>query len=132
MLDATSIFNKQIIGIDRKPGTIEDEKEFNWMIGVAQEELKELKDAHEEGDFIKELDAVTDLVYFVAGFFTRYGIDPSTAEKIFFAVHDCNMEKKKGMKNRLIKHSNDAVKPEGWVGPEERIMEILDGLKNLR
>ena len=37
------------------------------------------------------------------------------------------MEKKLGtVAKRAVEGAADAVKPEGWVSPEERIIEILD------
>jgi len=132
MYELTDKFNKEVIGINRKMGTIEDSTEFDWCLGVVQEELGEFLQAHKEGDFIKELDAVTDLLYFVSGFMTRMGVPPELSKQIFQAVHDCNMKKKKGKKKREVQHENDAIKPEGWIPPEMRIVELLNSYENNR
>lgn len=127
IFDKTHEFNTKLIGINRKPGTVEDKSEFDWMIGTVLEELDELQTAHEEGDFIAELDSVTDALYFIGGFMTRMGIPPKVAKEIFSVVHDCNMMKKKGMKKeRDHVHSLDAIKPNDWVAPEDAIMKILE------
>lgn len=132
MFNKVAAFNKNIIGIDRTPGSVEDTSEFDWMIGVVLEELQELKDAHEQGDFVKELDAVTDLLFFATGFYSRMGIKPDVAREIFDAVSACNMNKIKGRKiERVNQHENDAIKPKGWTGPEEQIMIILDRERSL-
>lgn len=126
MFEKVAKFNKELIGIDRQPGAVEDRGEFDFMVGTIDEEKLELIEAFDEGDFIKALDATADLIYFATGFFTRMGIGPKTAQKICYAVHDCNMQKVAGKKSaREVTHDLDAVKPAGWVGPEERIMEIL-------
>lgn len=126
LFEKVAKFNKEIIGIDRKPGEIEDFSEMKFMIGSIKEEKTELLEAYESGDFVKALDATADLIYFATGFFTRMGIGPKTAQKICFAVHDCNMQKQLGTKEeRETTHGLDAIKPEGWEGPEDRIMEIL-------
>ena len=132
MYKLTDKFNKEVIGIDRKMGTIEDKTEFHWCLGVVLEELDEFKQAHDEGDFIKELDAVTDLLYFVSGFMTRMGVPPKLAKQIFEAVHDCNMKKSKGKKVRDIQHESDAIKPKGWIPPEMKIVELLNTYESNR
>jgi hypothetical protein len=123
-----SKFNKEVIGIDRPCGTIEDGKEFNFLIGSMKEEIKELITAREESDFIGEIDAICDLVYFAVGGLARMGVSPEASNKIFEVIHDCNMQKSKGKKKeREVTHNLDAVKSSTWIGPESQIMDILDG-----
>ena len=120
-------FNKEVIGIDRQPGIIEDQKEVDWLIGSLLEEIQEYKDAQQNGDFVGCLDAICDLIYFAAGAMTRMGIDASVSSEIFKSIHGCNMHKAKGKKKeRIFAHDLDATKPEGWVGPEDKICDILD------
>jgi predicted HAD superfamily Cof-like phosphohydrolase len=122
-------FNMEIIGIDRTTaiGPIVDQEELGFFIGTLQEEIDEFIQANEEKDFIGQIDALVDLIYFAAGGFTRMGVPSHVTEKIFTAVHDANMTKKKGKKDRENGcHELDAVKPLDWVSPEERIMIILD------
>lgn len=127
MIEQIDKFNRDLLCISRSPGSIQDKTEFDWFIGVLNEEKEELIKAHTEGDFIGEIDAVIDLMYFAGGFFTRVGLPPSVTIKIFNHIHECNMKKVAGKKaSRAISHNIDAIKPEDWVGPEEGIMNILD------
>lgn len=122
-------FNKNIIGVNRELGPIQDETEYKWGINAIHEELSEWQQAREDGDFIGEIDAVMDIIYFSMGFLTRMGIPHEQSKSIFEAIHRANMEKKLGTKNRVFTHSLDAIKPNNWVPPEERIANILDTIK---
>jgi predicted HAD superfamily Cof-like phosphohydrolase len=122
-------FNKNIIGIDRMGPQELDKKELDWLVGALTEEIEELKTAHRRHDFVDQIDAIIDLIYFAAGALTRMGIDSETSEKIFDAVHGCNMRKIKGTKLRVVKSELDAIKPAEWQSPEIAIMKIL---KNCR
>lgn len=127
MFEEVEEFNNEVIGIHRTPGTISDPKEFEWCVGVILEELEELKTAHFNGDFVCELDAVIDLLYFTAGFMTRMGIPANISKEIFQTVHNSNMSKCIGLKKeRVSSHELDAVKPAGWVSPEPKIYAILN------
>lgn len=120
-------FNHTLIGVPvRQPGTIENEEELGFLIGSLQEEVDEFDQAAGQ-DFIAEIDSLIDLIYFAMGGLVRMGIPSEASEKIFIAVHEANMQKVKGRKDRPNGSCDlDAVKPEGWVSPEERIMEILE------
>jgi predicted HAD superfamily Cof-like phosphohydrolase len=48
---------------------------------------------------------------------------------MFTAVHEANMAKKRGMKDRLIQHELDAVKPDKWKDPKATIKVLLKQLK---
>lgn len=122
-------FNMGIIGIDRtsSPGPIEDQEELGFFVGTLHEEIEEFETACRESDFVGQIDALQDLIYFAAGGMVRMGIKAKVSNKIFSAIHDANMTKKKGKKQRDNgSHELDAIKPEGWVSPEERIATILD------
>lgn len=127
MFDKVEDFNKRVIGIDRNCGPISDESEFEWCIGTLQEEIKEWREARKNKDFIGEIDSVIDIIYFSCGFLTRMGISHDKCAKMFSAVHDANMAKKLGTKDREITHSLDAIKPVGWCSPEISISKILEG-----
>ena len=120
-------FNKSVVGVpDRKPGSIEDAEEVGFLVGSLQEEIEEFTEALGQ-DFIGEIDALLDLIYFACGGLCRMGIPSDVSEKMFAAVHDANMMKAKGRKESR-EHGTcdlDAVKPEDWVSPEARIMTIL-------
>jgi predicted HAD superfamily Cof-like phosphohydrolase len=127
IFDAIEDFNVNIIGINRiLPSPIEDESEFGFFVGCLKEEIEELEEAHGQ-DFIAEIDAVIDLIYFAVGGLCRMGIPARIQRDIFTAVHSANMQKAAGKKEAREKaHSLDAVKPEGWESPEQRIIEIIE------
>lgn len=126
MFEKVEQFNKTIIGIDRKPGPM-PEDEVGFWVGTIKEELEEFEDAYRTSDFPAQIDSIIDLLYFGVGALVRMGIPSGVAREIFEAVHEANMTKKKGKKEeRDVQHGNDAVKPEGWQSPEQKIMQILD------
>jgi hypothetical protein len=86
-------------------------------------ELVELDEAIEARDLVGVVDALQDLKYFIYGTELALGI-PS--EPCFLAVHDANMDKLfPDGKPRYREGDRKVIKPEGWVGPEDRIAEIL-------
>jgi predicted HAD superfamily Cof-like phosphohydrolase len=104
------------------------EDELLLLARQLREESKELEDAHVAGDYIGAIDALIDNLYFTIGGLHRLGLTPEQMLKCFDVVHHCNMEKKRGRVEREgVSSGDDAVKPAEWVGPEERIAEILGG-----
>ena len=122
--------NREIVQVPiREIGPIQDNEEVGYLIGCLREEIDEFEEAIDQ-DFIGQVDALIDLIYFAAGGLTRMGIPSKLSKKIFAAVHDANMTKKNGIKaERSISHELDAVKPEGWIGPEERIIKLIESHK---
>lgn len=95
------------------------EKRLRWM----EEEIREAREAIAAGDLVGFADALNDLLYFVAGSFLAHGVP---AEETFNAVHDANMAKLfPDGKPRYREGDGKVIKPEGWVGPEARIADIL-------
>jgi predicted HAD superfamily Cof-like phosphohydrolase len=84
------------------------------------EELSELLKAHEKQDLVDAADAIADLAYVTMGCAHHMGIP---LPRILDIVHDCNMDKVPGTTSRGTQQ--DAMKPAGWVGPEEHIALIL-------
>ena len=89
------------------------------------EEACELESADVE-DVVECIDAVIDSLYFGMGVLYKMGIDDVLFTKIFTAVHEANMTKKKGTNSKRDLGAADAIKLEGWVSPEARIQEILN------
>ncbi|MBR4891062.1 MAG: DUF1599 domain-containing protein [Clostridia bacterium] len=100
------------------------EKRYRWFYDVMNEELAEFGAAYNKGDNIGMLDALIDMAYFLLGRVYECGFTEAEWDKCFAAVHECNMTKRKGNKGRGS--DDDAVKDADWVGPEERIREILN------
>lgn len=86
------------------------------------EEIDEMGEAYADGDIVKVADAIADLVYVALG--TAY-LMQLPFEEIWAAVQKANMSKQRGMTKRNMAY--DAVKPEGWVGPEVEISAAIFG-----
>lgn len=80
------------------------------------EEANEFKDSCAEGDLDGAVDALIDLIYVAVGGLGEMGVlvQPTWAE-----VQNANMRKRRGSvdKPRSDGTGYDAVKPEGWTGP---------------
>ncbi|AAX84877.1 hypothetical protein [Xanthomonas phage Xp15] len=119
-------FNKQVLNLNEPELRLLNAQELEWSKKAVLEELEEFIQAHRQQDFVGAVDAVGDLVYFAIGFFFRMGLTPDQVNQVMMAINDANMEKKLGkVAARNIDGVADATKPEGWVGPEERIAAIL-------
>lgn len=118
-------FNQNVLGIDpRLPMPLVD-NEKTWLAGCIREESEELEDA---SDLVDQVDALVDAIIFASGGLYRLGLTVEQAERCVSAVMDANFQKKAGQKaGRVFEGVVDAVKPEDWVGPEERIRQVLDG-----
>lgn len=128
LIDNIFTFNRELLGVkDREKGLLSD-KELDYAVKAAIEEVTEMKEAHKAQDYIGAVDAVCDLLYFGVGFLARMGLSESEVRQCMQAVHEANMTKKLGVQaKRGGEGVADAVKPENWVGPEERIAAILGG-----
>lgn len=98
-----------------------------FRTGFIQEELDELKDALATGDKVGAFDALLDLAYVVYGTALFAGISPAQWHAGMHAVHTANMAKVRVESAADSKRGSifDCKKPEGWVGPEARLKEIL-------
>ncbi|QGZ16782.1 MazG-like nucleotide pyrophosphohydrolase [Microbacterium phage Dewdrop] len=87
----------------------------DWII----EEANELKEAAEERNIVKALDALADAEYFAVGGYVVLGHD---GQRIWENVHGSNMEKL-GSDGKPVPHPTiprKIGKPEGWVPPEAK------------
>jgi len=98
-----------------------------FRLKFLKEELDELEEALGESDRVKAFDALLDLVYVAYGTALFMGIDSAQWTAGMRAVHNCNMAKVRVAKAEDSKRGSafDVKKPEGWVGPEARLAEIL-------
>lgn len=80
---------------------------LSWM----QEELEELNEAFQEGNYGEQIDALCDLLYFAYGCAIEMGVD---LEPFFDVVHRSNMLKEGGP----TRADGKIVKPDGWVEPD--------------
>jgi predicted HAD superfamily Cof-like phosphohydrolase len=88
------------------------EQRFDWL----EEETTELGQAYLQGDLVGVADALGDLIYVALGTAVEMGIP---MDKVFQAIHKANMAKLPAVDGGKVK------KPEGWVGPEKEIEQIL-------
>lgn len=90
---------------------------------LMREEVKEFVEAK---DSVGQMDALGDLIYFALGCAVQAGID---LEPIFHTIHKCNMNKlhTNPDSSKFVKYREDGkvLKPDGWVGPEEEIKNII-------
>ena len=123
MFDRVFQFNREIVGIGSRQLKAFSEPEKKWMVGVLREEAAELESSE---DLVDQVDALVDSIIFAVGGLSRLGLTSVEAYQCFSAVMAANFEKKAGSKaGRVVEGVADAVKPTGWVGPEERIKSIL-------
>lgn len=119
-------FNEEILGIPHRDKGLQEEDEYRLSHHQMQEEVGEFLEACEQEDFIGALDALIDNVVFTYGVAYKMGIDSKTFHECFEAVMHSNMSKKKGVKEgREGYNASDAIKPEGWMAPEDAIAKIL-------
>jgi predicted HAD superfamily Cof-like phosphohydrolase len=119
-------FNREILGITPRELGPMSENEFTHLVACLGEELGEFDESYNFKDFVGQIDSLIDMMYFALGGLYKMGLDDAHASAIFAAVHESNMTKRKGVVAKRDNGSPDAVKPEGWVSPEERISAILD------
>ena len=98
---------------------------FQFRSDFMVEELDEYVQAYAEGDLTRMYDALIDLVYVAIGTAYLHGF-PFNAG--WAAVHACNMQKQRAERPADSKRGTayDVVKPEGWVGPDETLRDIID------
>jgi predicted HAD superfamily Cof-like phosphohydrolase len=116
-------FNYSVVKIgERTHGQMLSAPEADWLKTALKEEADELKDAT---TLVDQVDACGDAIIFAIGGMARMGLTPLDIDRVLHAIMDANFEKKAGVKPGR-EGAPDAVKPEGWVGPEERIKVILN------
>lgn len=121
LLKDVETFQRDITGIE--PADLPTLVNEDYVIArgnFMSEEVTEFMDAAMDGDIVGVADALTDMIYVAVGTALTMGIP---LDKVWDVVHAANMKKVKGTTKRGI--ANDAVKPEGWVGPERAIAAIL-------
>lgn len=116
-------FNEQIIGIHTDELNPLTPEQHRWLVSFVHEELTEFSAAFGQQDIVGMCDAVGDLIYGAMGAFKKMGLNREQVRGVFAAIHAANMTKRRGNKGRGS--DEDAVKPEGFVPPEEAIADLL-------
>ena len=118
-------FNQEILKIEQRSLKPLSYEELSISKKCLAEELSEFDEAAFSSDIVGQVDALVDLMYFAIGVAYKLGLTPEQIHACCMAVHAANMDKKRGINAKRATGAADATKPEGWVGPEARIKEIL-------
>lgn len=119
-------FNRKVLGVEQRTIAPLNKGEYQITCDSLLEELNEFKEGMAEGDILKQIDSLFDGIYFGIGALYKMGLTPHQMSEIFSAIHDANMTKVRGThEKRGDGLTADAIKPTGWVPPEQRIAEII-------
>lgn len=114
-------FHQKILGVfpEGSP-TLHSQEWITERMRFLTEEVNEYYEAGMTGDIVKTVDGLLDIVYVALG--TLYMMEVP-AEACWALVQRANMAKVKGTTKRGNKI--DAIKPEGWIGPEAGIAALI-------
>lgn len=120
-------FNQDILEIAERKIGLQALDEFNLSLHQLREEIDEMEEKYHQGDLVGVLDGLIDLDYFQKGVVYKMGITEQLYNRLFGIVHDANMAKAMGKKATRLGYGNaaDAVKPDGWIPPEETMYEVI-------
>ena len=123
MFDKVLEFRTKLnLPVSKVPSILRPE-DSSFYVRFMMEEISEFMRAHERRDLVDAADAIGDLIYVALGCAHHMGIPFNS---IFAAIHEANMMKEPGITRRGIEQ--DAVKPDGWVGPEIKIAKIIENV----
>ncbi len=139
IVDKVVFFNQEVLGIAQRKPQVMALNEQEITVKCLHEEVQEFMDAYDtcmaddntvkqefEIPYVAEMaDAMIDNIYFAIGALYKLGLTADQIRRCMYAVHDCNVQKKAGKNAKRDTGAADAVKPEGWVGPEAKIQTIL-------
>jgi len=121
LLKDVETFQRDVTGIEpATTPTLVDDEYIIARTNFMNEELEEFISSAMEGDLVGVADALADIIYVAVGTALTMGIPLA---QVWDLVQAANMKKVKGTTKRGI--ANDAIKPEGWVGPEAGIAALL-------
>lgn len=114
--------------LDERPENcqIPDAATMSRRLRLLREELGELEDAHSRADITDVADAYGDLLYVLLGGVEEAGFDIAP---VFGVIAEANDKKidwtAEPPRPFVVREDGKILKPEGWVGPEERIAHLL-------
>lgn len=132
VFDAIYDFNEHVVKVDveLKINALTGEQR-RWMSKALREEAKEFDDGILEPTFedviVAQVDALLDSIYFAVGGLKKMGLSRAQAYACMMAVHQANMNKKRGGKATRGNFEEDAVRTEDYVPPEAAIKRIIFG-----
>lgn len=120
-------FNRDILGIQERIISLQDNDEFRLSMSQLKEEITEIQEAYLKQDLTGVIDGLIDLEYFLLGVFYKVGLEEQDHSAMFKIVHMANMRKKMGQnQSRPGFDSADAIKPEDWQSPEEMLSNYIE------
>ena len=99
--------------------SVSDKKTLLARAEFIQEELDELKQNIENGDYLETIDALVDIAVVVKGTAVIMGI---RWKYHWDEVHRANMMKQVGNNAKRPDLEQDLIKPEGWCGPDHLLV----------
>lgn len=129
-------FNEKIINLTKTKFL--NAERLEWFKTVINEELSEFVEANKnyidaintdksEEELIKckayMIDALIDLLYYTYGRLYEISCTKEEFECMWNAVQNANMNKVKGNRGRIS--DDDAIKPEGWINPEQTLINFM-------
>lgn len=114
-------FHQQILGVNEEgTPTMHSQEWLTERFRFLQEEVNEFYSDALQGNMVGAVDGLLDTVYVALGTLYMMGVP---TEACWALVQRANMAKVKGITKRG--NAVDAVKPEGWTGPEAGIAALL-------
>jgi predicted HAD superfamily Cof-like phosphohydrolase len=98
---------------------------WDYRMNHLVEEFNELRGAYITLDFVKLVDSLMDLTILIKGTAIVAGVTADVWRDCFREVHEANMRKVRS--DASDTRAARAVKPQGWVGPEETLRAVLIG-----
>jgi predicted HAD superfamily Cof-like phosphohydrolase len=121
MYDDVARFHTEILNVSAAPSpTLVSEDWLMERFRFLTEEVNEFLEAGLRGDMVGATDGLLDTVYVALGTLHMMGVP---VQACWDLVQQANMAKVRGVTKRG--NAIDAVKPVGWVGPEQGIAAIL-------
>lgn len=109
-----------------EPVFVPDESHRDMLVKTIHDPLNAFESAALNGHYIQSALQMLGTFKAISNVMLNINMTPLIIEKCMLAVHKANMTKKRGVKaERGDLGVADAVKPEGWVAPEEAIKAIL-------
>ena len=87
--------------------------------------LEEINEFVEATTIYEQVDALTDLLYYLLGAYVEIGVKP---DSIFRIVHDSNMAKLFSSEGVVKDDDGKIVKPKEWKHPDDEIHKKIDSL----
>ena len=116
IIDDVVAFHKRFNLLLGARPTLLSAQAWQLRISLIEEELAELEQAYQQADPVKIADALLDSIFVLVGTAVSSGLDLGA---MWPAVVEANMAKSEA------DESGKPTKPDGWVGPEARIAEII-------